>query len=545
MEPRWTPAFPLERLPLGRAKISTHGATQVAVFRLSDGTLYAVDNRCPHEGYPLAQGSVSDCTLTCQWHNYKFDLRDGSCLMGEEGVRTYPVRAHDGMIEIDLATPDAMLAQLWADLDRAIGKHETGRAARNVVRLLDLGVDPVDVALATAMYDADHGEYGPSHAIAVCAELAVAPSPEPLLALAQAIDLAGRSTVRLPRRPVPPPARIEADARIEGTRLRALVEREEDSAAEALVRGAVAHGWRRAEIEPWFLQLCADHFLDFGHAAIYTSKVFAFLDRTAWRGAESLLGGLCHGIVSGTREDLLPAWAGFRTRMETLVPEAGSLVRDELVDADPREAFALVAATSDPIDALSIAAAERLLRFDVSIDADASVAEDWLDVTHRLTFVNALRALRRSLPAEADAHRPLALQAAHFVAMARPIDGPRRAIAPRPSSLDDVVRATAARDIDAAVDRAAGYLADGDARELVAALETLAMQDHATRAIYLAHHLKTLRAGAEEREATGDDRPLLGAVRFLASPLRERSVERLVRNAVALVREGKPPTKLT
>ena len=545
MEPRWTPAFALDRLAPGNAKISTHGATQVAVFRLPDGELYAVDNRCPHEGYPLAQGSVNGCTLTCEWHNYKFDLRDGNCLMGEEGVRTYPVRVSGGTIEIDLAPPDEMISELWADLERAIGKHETGRAARNVVRLLDLGVDPIDVALAAATYDADHGQYGPSHAIAVCAEVALAPSPEPLLALVQAIDLAGRSTVRLPLRPVPSPAPLGGDARAVGAQLRELVEREEDAPAEALVRGAVARGWRRAEIEPWFVQLCADHFLDFGHAAIYTSKVFRFLDRTGWRGAASLLGGLCHGIVSGTREDLLPAWAGFRSRIETSQSGDATLDREALVDADPREAFALVAAAADPIDALSIAAAERLLRFDVAVDSDASVAEDWLDVTHRLTFVHALRAMRQSVPEENRAHQRLALQAAHFVAMARPIDGPRRAVMPRASTVEDVVRATAARDTDAAVDRAAGCLREGKARDLVAGLETLAMRDHATRAIYVAHLLKTLRAGADEREATQDDRPLLGAVRFLASPLRERSVERLVRNAVALVREGKPPNKLT
>ncbi len=545
MEPQWTPAFPLARLPAGRARISNHGSTQVAVFHLDDGSLHAVDNRCPHEGYPLAQGSVNGCTLTCQWHNYKFDLRDGACLMGEEGVRTFPVRVHEGTIELDLAPPATMLASLWADFERAIGKRETGRAARDVVRLFDLGVEPLDVALATAVYDADHAEYGPSHALAVCAELATTPSATPLLALAQAIDLAGRSTLRLPRRPIPTPAPIDGDPVAVGRRLRDLVEREADAEAEALVRGAVAHGWRRAEIEPWFLALCADHFLDFGHATIYTSKVFPFLERTEWRGAESLLGALCHGIVSGTREDLLPAWTGFRTRIASAQFADGAIDRDALVDADAPTSFALVARASDPIDALSIAAAERLLRFDVAIDGDADVAEDWLDVTHRLTFVNALRALRRSLPRENAAHQRLALQASHFVASGRPIDGPRRAIVPRPSTVDDVVRAAAARDIDGAVDRAAGYLVDGDAAALVEGLESLAMQDHATRAIYVAHHLKTLRAGHEERAATGDDRPLLGAIRFLASPLRERAVERLVKNAVALVREGKPPRKLT
>jgi nitrite reductase/ring-hydroxylating ferredoxin subunit len=48
--------------------------------------------RCPHEGYPLAAGQVSpgDCVLTCNWHNWKFRLDTGECLIGGDHVRGYP-----------------------------------------------------------------------------------------------------------------------------------------------------------------------------------------------------------------------------------------------------------------------------------------------------------------------------------------------------------------------------------------------------------------------------------------------------------------------
>ena len=40
--------------------------------------VYAVDNRCPHMGFPLNKGSVNDGILTCYWHYARFDLASGN-----------------------------------------------------------------------------------------------------------------------------------------------------------------------------------------------------------------------------------------------------------------------------------------------------------------------------------------------------------------------------------------------------------------------------------------------------------------------------------
>ena len=55
-ETNWYRAFPLSELAVGEGKVVREGDHHVAVFRLGDDELYAVDNRCPHEGYPLARG---------------------------------------------------------------------------------------------------------------------------------------------------------------------------------------------------------------------------------------------------------------------------------------------------------------------------------------------------------------------------------------------------------------------------------------------------------------------------------------------------------
>src|ERR1700759_889953 len=82
----------------------------------SGGRLFAVANRCPHEGFPLSEGSLGpDCVLTCNWHNWKFDLASGAALVGRDPVRTYPVAMRGGEIFVDLADPPAE-----AQRDRAL-----------------------------------------------------------------------------------------------------------------------------------------------------------------------------------------------------------------------------------------------------------------------------------------------------------------------------------------------------------------------------------------------------------------------------------------
>ena len=55
------------------------GTPTGAVLVVADGEdVIALDNRCPHMGFPLQRGSIEDGILTCHWHHARFDLRSGS-----------------------------------------------------------------------------------------------------------------------------------------------------------------------------------------------------------------------------------------------------------------------------------------------------------------------------------------------------------------------------------------------------------------------------------------------------------------------------------
>ncbi len=86
----------------------------IAIF-FTDGNIFAVDNRCPHMGFPLAQGSVKDGILTCHWHHARFDLASGGAFdLFADDVRSFPVEAREGEIWIDLTplSPEAQQAHL-------------------------------------------------------------------------------------------------------------------------------------------------------------------------------------------------------------------------------------------------------------------------------------------------------------------------------------------------------------------------------------------------------------------------------------------------
>ena len=49
----------------------------VALFRDSQGDFHALDGVCPHQGGPLGEGRLEGCIVTCPWHGWQFDVRDG------------------------------------------------------------------------------------------------------------------------------------------------------------------------------------------------------------------------------------------------------------------------------------------------------------------------------------------------------------------------------------------------------------------------------------------------------------------------------------
>jgi 3-phenylpropionate/trans-cinnamate dioxygenase ferredoxin subunit len=69
-----------------------------------EGEIYAFQDNCTHRDFPLSQGEVEGCAITCEWHGAMFDLRTGEalCLPAVKPIRTYACRVEDGAILVDV-----------------------------------------------------------------------------------------------------------------------------------------------------------------------------------------------------------------------------------------------------------------------------------------------------------------------------------------------------------------------------------------------------------------------------------------------------------
>jgi nitrite reductase/ring-hydroxylating ferredoxin subunit len=59
--------------------------------------VFALDNRCPHLGFPLHRGSVEDGILTCHWHHARFDLASGVTCTGISQCPSVQVASREGL----------------------------------------------------------------------------------------------------------------------------------------------------------------------------------------------------------------------------------------------------------------------------------------------------------------------------------------------------------------------------------------------------------------------------------------------------------------
>ncbi len=107
-ELNWLRVADLDELPSGRVKTVTAGVHSMALTNI-DGAYTVMDNRCPHQGGPLGEGSIEigvdgQCWLRCPWHGWDFDPKTGLPPGGHEdsGLKLYPIEVRDDGIYVGL-----------------------------------------------------------------------------------------------------------------------------------------------------------------------------------------------------------------------------------------------------------------------------------------------------------------------------------------------------------------------------------------------------------------------------------------------------------
>lgn len=407
----------------GRLVVQLDGHA-IVLFAQGD-RIYAVDNRCPHMGFPLHRGTVKDGILTCHWHHARFDLASGGTFdPWADDVRLFPVQIRDGEVWVDL-TPRADLREHQRSrLREGLEQNIRLVVAKAVIFLLETGDDPTGPFRIGLDFGARYRQdgWGQGLTILTCMKnllphLEIDDRPRALYhgLTAVAQDCEG-SPPRFMLRPLPTST---ADLTVLKRWFRQFIEVRDDEGAERCIVSAVRARADHRQLADMLFAAATDHrYIDTGHPLDFTNKALEALDEAGWEYAEPVLTSLVSGYADARRMEDSNAWRhpvdlvailedafeALPSALEHGQSKRGSwrgrdLLLDILFGEDPHAiADALLgalregASEAELAGAVAYAAALRIARFHTSNEFP-----DWDDSLHRFTFANAVhQGLRRS-----------------------------------------------------------------------------------------------------------------------------------------------------
>ena len=106
---RWLRVCAQLELPCSSVRTIALPELNVAVFRLADGRIFAIEDRCPHRGARLSAGVIYDCDkIACLDHGWGIRLADGGVEPPEQGcVQTFAVKVEDDSVLVLVSTPES------------------------------------------------------------------------------------------------------------------------------------------------------------------------------------------------------------------------------------------------------------------------------------------------------------------------------------------------------------------------------------------------------------------------------------------------------
>jgi nitrite reductase/ring-hydroxylating ferredoxin subunit len=528
------------------------GGHRVAVFA-HEGRLYAVDNRCPHMGFPLSRGTVRDGLLTCHWHHARFDLAGGGTLdPWADNVRAFPVlvEGDDVWLELDDgAEPGARRAYWLERLEEGLEQQLELVLAKAMLALHVGGASPAEVVRAAGRYGLRNRRRGWGAGMTILTALGsilphLAPEDRPLALFHGLVRVAEDAAGQPPHFELEPlPSTNVPLPRLNAWFRRAVEVRDVDG-AERVLQTAIARGVDPIALADVLFAAATDHYyLDAGHVLDFINKACEYLDLVGWQEARLALPSLVEGLCRAQRAEEQNAWRHPVDLVAVLEPHLARLPVLPRGDAPLGETFeslvwtildgepgtiaaAITAALERGVayaevgQAVAHAAALRLARFPTSNEFG-----DWDTVHNTWSSCQALhRALLRTPSPEVARglyHGAMRVYLDRFLnvpAARLPDERPQSAAGPvTPQTLLELLdREQQVNPAGALVD--AMLVRGDDSLALVRVLGHAVLREDAEF-----HSYQTLEAGIRQYEALKDVRPLaarrtlVGVVRYIAA----------------------------
>lgn len=538
--------------------VTRAGARAVAVFA-ADERVYALDNRCPHLGFPLDRGSVRDGILTCHWHEARFELGSGCTfdLWADDAI-TYATEVRGDSVWVaprPRQTRDAAWhrRRLRRGMEQGVGLVQ----AKSLSSLLAGGEELAAIVAGVVDYAAANvTSFGEGMVRLTCvARLAPCLSRDHLyLGLSYAVrQLAAEANAGPARRPRDPLAGPASGSALQGWLRQWVRTRHRDAVERTLLTG-VANRLPPAELAELLYGAAAERlYANTGHLFDACNKALELGEVLDGAGPPDLLALVAPSLAAARGAEESTPWhhpvaivAAVRAAESRLPAVAGggpallpAAAEDALVEqvlaGDPAAVIAALetalrdgAAPAAVGAAVTRAAGLRLARF-----ATSNEVSDWFNPQHTFIFCNAVQQalLRTTAPAVVRA----LFQAAIAVYMDRYLNVPparlpaeRDAVRAVPAGgggalLDELLRLLDNRaEVERAAELVSGYLRApaGDWRAHFGRLvDTLAFAT--LREDLDFHTLQVLEAAVTQVAARGNDpgaeQIMTGVVRNLAA----------------------------
>ncbi|HEY9620723.1 MAG TPA: Rieske (2Fe-2S) protein [Crinalium sp.] len=392
---------------------------QVIALFYSGDRVYAIDNRCPHMGFPLHGSVCKDGIVTCPWHYARFDLASGGTFDSwADDVRSFPVQIQNGDIWVDVAPHSNPKEHQQQRLQDGLEQGIPLVIAKSVIALLDLGVPPTQpfqMGLAFGTRYAKTGwDTGLTMLTCMINLLPYLDESDRPRALYQGLSAVARDSADAPPHfRVHPLPTQNLDFPTLKAWFRQFIEQRDREAAERCLVTAIQVGMSRTQMAEMLFAAATDHrYLDVGHVLDFINKALEALDAIDWQEAESVLASLVAGLASATRMEETSSWrypvdlvaildAAFKqlpAALETGQSHAGQWVQppDLLSVLLGEDAQAIADTLLNALRSgcteiqlaqiVTYAAAMRVARFNTNNDHG-----DWNSAHHPFTFANAVQ----------------------------------------------------------------------------------------------------------------------------------------------------------
>ena len=406
-------------------RLVTKVANLPVVVFWHDGRAFAIEDRCPHMGFPLHQGTVEAGLVTCHWHHARFDLESGCTLdLWADDAKGFDVEIDGDDVFVRARPEGDEVARGQRRLRDGLEEGLSLVIAKSVLALLELGVPPAEIVRTGLDFGTTYRAAGWSAGLTVLVAMANVidelAEHEQAAALIHALVFVARDTASQPPRfPIAPLSTADVPADRLAQWYRRFIDTRSSDAAERVLATALAEGSDLQTIETMMLAAVTDHvFVDEGHTLDFTNKAFEAVALVGADAAPTVLPTLVRQTAGSSRSEESGEWrhphdlAALAERacgQLDAALAAGRSRRGELTDVS---VLAWQLLTDDPdvvVDAvldalragaheeqigqaLAYAAALRITRFHTQNDFG-----DWDTVHHSFTTANALHhALQRS-----------------------------------------------------------------------------------------------------------------------------------------------------